>query len=190
VRRVRGVVVVLVAAAVLPACATAGAQAPPCAREGNRWTLVLVAQSAPSATFLPCIATLPTGWTLTSTRFERGSYTAWFDSDRAGVRALEIHLASRCDVGGAVRIPAADAPTGVRTFEEPLALSPAFSADRYLVFAGGCVTYSFRFQPSAPATLALEVQQSLGLVPRSAVRRFVEPYGLDLCGAGAPPCVG
>jgi hypothetical protein len=122
--------------------------------------------------------------------FENGSYTAWLDSDRAGPNAVEIRLTRTCDVSQAVEVRVPDAPTGVRTFEQPISLSPDFAADRYITFEGGCVTYAFRFASGAPATLALEVQQALDLLPRSDIRRFVEGFGLKLCGAGAPPCPG
>jgi hypothetical protein len=190
VRRRRAALVALVLAAGLPACSAGGSGAPPCGPSGNRWIAVVAAQAVPSATFLPCIRPLPPGWTLSGSRLERGSYTAWLDSDRAGIHAVQIRLAPACDVSRAVEIPAVDAPVGVRIFEQPLTLSPAFSADRYVTFEGGCVTYAFRFAGEAPATLALEAQQALGIVPRADIRRFVARYGLVLCGAGAPPCPG
>jgi hypothetical protein len=175
----------------LSACAPGGSEAPPCAgRTGNQWLVVVAAQAVPSATFLPCIRPLPTGWTITQSSFESGSYTAWLDSDRAGIHAVEIRLTPTCDVSDAVEVPAPDAPTGVRIFERPISLAPAFSADRFAAFAGGCVTYAFRFAPEAPATLALEVQQAFDVLPRATARRFVEGFGLELCGAGAPPCPG
>jgi hypothetical protein len=183
-------IVVIVLAAGLPGCASAGGQALPCGPVGNQWNSVLAAQSVPSATFLPCMRPLPTGWALTGSRFENGSFTAWLDSDRAGVHAVEIQLTRTCDVSRAVEVHAPDAPTGVRIFEQPISLSPAFGADRYVTFEGGCVTYLFRFVPGAQATLALEIQQALDVLPRAVIRRFVQGYGLELCGAGAPPCAG
>jgi hypothetical protein len=175
-------------AALAPACASAGDATPICSREDDPW--LLVAQSVPTATYLPCVRTLPTGWMVTGSRVERGSFTAWLDSDRAGVHALRITLTRACDVSRAVEIPVPDAPPGVRTFEQPISLPPSFAADRFLTFPGGCVTYAFRFSMAAPATLALEVQQALGVRPRADVRRALERLGLTLCGAGAPPCPG
>jgi hypothetical protein len=178
----------LVVALAAPACSPTSANAPPCGRPGNQW--ILAAQAVPSATFLPCVDELPAGWMVSAARFERGSYTAWFDSDRAGPRALELTLTRSCDTSGAVDVPAVDVPPGVRTQEKPISLSPRFEADRYLTFEGGCVTQRYRFSFDAPATLALEVQQSLDVVARGVVRRALKRFGLDLCGAGAAPCPG
>lgn len=187
-RRARGALVLVAMAAALPACSSSSVDVPPCGRVGNQW--ILLAQSVPSATFLPCVADLPAGWLVTGARFERGSYTAWLDSDRAGIHAVRIRLTRTCDVSRAVEVPFVDAPSGVRAYERPIALSPRFIADRYVTFEGGCVTYAFNFGPSAPASLALEVQQSFDLVSRGTIRGVLERYGLELCGAGAPPCPG
>ena len=180
--------VVLALGALVPACASSRADSPRCASKDDPW--ILVAQAVPSATYLPCMRTLPTGWTVTGSRVERGSYSAWLDSDRAGVHALRVALTPTCDVSDAVEIPVPDAPRGVRTYEQPISLPPSFSADRFLTFAGGCITYEFRFSMPAPATAALEVRQALGVRPREDVRRALAQIGLTLCGAGAPPCPG
>ena len=187
-RRLAASLAALVVVVVAPACSASGADAPPCGRPGNQW--IVAAQTVPSATFLPCVGELPTGWIISAARFERGSYTAWFDSDRAGTRALELSLTRSCDTSGAVGVPAVDVPPGVRILEKPISLSPRFEADRYLTFAGGCITQRYRFTAGAPATLALEVQQSLDIVARGVIRRALQPFGLDLCGAGAAPCPG
>jgi hypothetical protein len=188
VRRIALVVGVLVAAAVVPACSPRDVNVASCGEESDPW--ILIAQSVPSATFLPCVGRLPAGWIVSGARIQRGSYTAWLDSDRAGPHALEIRLTPTCDVSRAVEIPVADAPTGVRTFEQPMSLSPQFAADRFLTFDGGCITYAFRFTMDAPATLAFEVQQALDVRPREDVRKALDALGIELCGAGAPPCPG
>jgi hypothetical protein len=184
-----GPLLLLLALAVsTPACASSGSDAPQCATEDDPW--ILVAEAVPSATYLPCIRTLPTGWMVTGSRIERGSYTAWLDSDRAGVHAVRVTLTRSCDVSDAVHVPVPDAPPDVRTYEQPISLPPNFSADRFLTFPGGCITYEFRFSMPAPATAALEVQQALGVRPREDVRRALAKLGLTLCGAGTPPCPG
>ena len=186
-RRAIAALGLLAATVALPACSSASADAPPCGVPANPW--ILVAQTVPTATFLPCVGELPTGWTVTAARFEPGSYSVWLDSDRAGMHALEVDLTPSCDTKGAVEVPAVDVPPGVRVYEKPIELSP-FRADRYLTFAGGCVTYAFRFGGGAPPVLALEVQQALDVTARGAVRRALAALGLVLCGAGAPRCPG
>ncbi|HEX9123322.1 MAG TPA: hypothetical protein VF984_08180 [Actinomycetota bacterium] len=172
----------------LPACSTAGSSVPSCEREGNE--TVLAAQAVPSATLIPCVDSLPAGWTFAGSRSTNGLAEFWLDSDRAGIRALSVTLTSTCDTSRAVEITAAAPRPGVRIFEEPLSLPPHFQADRFATFPGGCVTYRFRFTTDAPATVALEVDQGLGFVTRERVAGAVRRLGLTLCGAGAPPCPG
>jgi hypothetical protein len=187
-RGVRSLIVAALLAVLAPACATTETDAPSCTVRSDPW--ILLAQSVPTATYLPCIRHLPTGWMVSGSRIERGSYTAWLDSDRAGVHAVSITLAPACDVSQSHEVSTPDAPPGIRTFEHPISPAPSFAADRFLTFDGGCIEYAFRFSTPAPATTALEVEQALGVRPREDVRTVLARLGLTLCGAGAPPCVG
>ena len=167
----------------------AGSDPPGCAEDDPFF--VIAAQAVPSATLLPCVNVLPTGWRLESTLVERGSAEMWLESDRAGVGAVQIVLTRRCDTGDAVEVAPAPDEAGTRRFEEPVALSPAYEANRYYVFDGGCVTYRFRFTSGAEPTLALEADEALSFTPRSVyVEQVREDFGLTLCGAGAPACEG
>ena len=79
---------------------------------------------------------------------------------------------------------------GVRVYLDEFDLHP-FSANKYFVFPGGCVTYRYRFGPDAEATLATEADEAVTFGLRTVlVRQVEEDLGLTLCGAGAPPCVG
>jgi hypothetical protein len=115
----------------------------------------------------------------------------WLESDRAGIRAVEAILTPRCDVGDAIEVDPAPDEAGTRRFEEPVSLDPAYVANRYYVFDGGCITYRYRFAQDAAPTLALEADEALSFVARSVyVERVRDDFGLTLCGAGAPPCEG
>ncbi len=186
-RRGLAVVGVAVVIAAVPAC-SAGGPAPGCDVVTNQ--LVLEAQAVPSATLVPCVASLPPGWTVTGAEYASGTSILWLDSDRAGIRALGVRLTRTCDTTRAVEVTTAVPTAGVRVFEEPIALPPAFQANRYETFLGGCVTYAFRFRSDAPATLALEVQQGLDLFPRVRIAARMADLGLTLCGADEPPCPG
>ncbi len=74
---------------------------------------IMVAQSVPSATLLPCIATLPAGWDLGGVHVERDRSTFWLDSDLGGDRAVEATLtpADECDVSGATPVPSDEVGT-------------------------------------------------------------------------------
>jgi hypothetical protein len=186
-----GIVSLGAAALLVPACGGTYPQETTCGTK-NANALILVAQAVPSATLVPCIAEFPSGWSYDGARIRSGSAQFWLDSDRAGFRALEVRLTESCDVSNAVEVTAgAGALPGVRVYEEPISLPPTFQANRYLLFPGGCVTNQFRFTTGASATLALEAQQALSFVPRSALVEQAEvETGLSLCGAEAPPCPG
>jgi hypothetical protein len=149
---------------------------------------VLMAQSVPSATLLPCIRALPAGWTYGGSDVRSGSSRFWLDSDRAGIRAVEVSLTASCEVAGALDVTNSTSEAGVRDYLRELVLHP-FSANRYFTFPGGCVTYRYRFGGTADPVLALEADEALTFGSRAAVVAQVQrDLGLTLCGAGAPPC--
>lgn len=151
---------------------------------------VLAAQAVPSATLLPCIRSFPAGWTYDGSDIRSGRATFWLDSDRAGIRAVEVDLARACDTQGAVEVEPAPDEAGTTRFEKPISLQPTYQADRFYLFDGGCITYRFRFAAGASTTLALEVDEALSFRPREPLVQAVrEDFGQILCGAGAPPCV-
>lgn len=175
---------------VLPACTGTYLHEPTCTGK-DRSALILTAQAVPTATLVPCIASFPSGWTYSGSRIRSGEAQFWLDSDRAGLRAVEVSLTRTCDLADAVEVTAAAAEPGVRTFERPISLPPRYQSNRYQVFPGGCVTYQFRFGTGAAATLALEADLALSFLPRSVlVTKVRVDSGLTLCGADAPPCPG
>jgi hypothetical protein len=167
--------------AFLPAARNLGARAPAC---GTGHSMILSAQAVPSAALLPCIAALPSGWSIGGADIASGKTSLWLDSDRAGPRAVTVTLTATCDTTGARQIPS-DQP-GTRRFERPLSLVPQFSSLRFYTFPGGCVTYDFRFSPGASPVLAGTASTAVGFVPRSRLVSLVrQTEGLALCGRGA-----
>jgi membrane-associated phospholipid phosphatase/tRNA A-37 threonylcarbamoyl transferase component Bud32 len=158
-----------------------GASAPSC---GTGHSMILTAQAVPSAARLPCIAALPSGWSIGGADISSGKSSLWLDSDRAGPQALTVTLTAACDTSGAQQI-SSDQP-GMRRFEHPLSLVPQFSDLRFYTFPGGCVTYRFRFAPGASPVLADAAGSALAFQPRAAlVSHIWRTEGLVLCGRGA-----
>src|SRR3954451_9335159 len=77
--------------------------------------LWLLAQSVPSASSVPCVRSLPTGWTLGHVTVATGRATLTFDHDRAGVGAMVASCSAQCDPGGATAI-GPDA-TGISSYQ-------------------------------------------------------------------------
>jgi membrane-associated phospholipid phosphatase len=159
--------------------------APSC---GTGHAMILAAQAVPSAARLPCIAALPSGWSIGGADISSGKSSLRLDSDRAGQGAITVTLTATCDTSGAQQIPS-DQP-GMRRFEHPLSLVPQFTGLRFYTFPGGCVTYRFSFAPGASPALAGATDSALAFQPRAELVDFVSrTEGLALCGRGAP-CPG
>ena len=167
--------------AFFPAARNLGVYAPAC---GTGHSMILSAQAVPSAALLPCIAALPSGWTIGGADIASGKSSFWLDSDRAGPRAITVTLTAACDTTGAQQIPS-DQP-GTRRFERPLSLVPQFSSLRFYTFPGGCVTYRFSFTSGASPVLGDAAGSALSFQPRPTLVDFVRrTEGLALCGRGA-----
>jgi len=152
---------------------------------GTGHTMILSAQAVPSSAMLPCIAALPSGWTVDQAHITSGRSAFWLDSDQAGPRAVTVSLTARCDTSGAVRIPSDQA--GAQRFERPLSLQPRFTLTRMYTFDGGCVTYQFSFVPGAAPLLAIPIDTAVAFEPRADLVRYIRrTEGLALCGRGAP----
>jgi hypothetical protein len=182
-----GLVSMSVAVLALSACSTHldRAYIPFCPEvsEGGS-ALILMAQSVPTATFIPCIAAFPAGWSFGGEDIRSGRSEFWLDSDRAGSQAVTVSLTMTCDVAGAVPVPAAPSEVGLRRYERPTSLPPQYAGSRYYLFPGGCVTYRFAFAAGSSFGPALEVTDALRFIARSEGVRALAAVGIRLCGAG------
>jgi membrane-associated phospholipid phosphatase len=155
---------------------------------GTGHSMILSAQAVPSSARLPCIAALPSGWTVNSIDVRNGQALFSLNSDRAGNRAVTVTLTARCDTSGAIRIPS-DQPAA-RRYERPLSIRPRFTLVRMYTFPGGCITYQFSFIAGAAPSLAIPIDTAIAFEPRSVLVGYVQrTEGLALCGRGAP-CPG
>jgi hypothetical protein len=189
-RTVGSLVAFLLVAGLLAGCtvATGGRSEVDCPVQDSE-LLLLAAQAVPSATLLPCVVAFPAGWSYGGSDVRSDNARFWLASDRAGWHAVEVSLTRSCTTIGAIDMTASTQEFGVRELVRTYDLEP-FTADRYFLFPGGCVTYRYRFAVGAEATLALEADQAVTFGLRSAlVERVEDEFGLTLCGAGAPPCL-
>jgi hypothetical protein len=145
----------------LTACGTSVADPPSC---GSVERVGLIAQSVPSASYVPCITALPQGWS--SRRFEVRSGRVRFSllSDRAHGRAVEVELRSSCDLAGATLMPPRS--VGGRTYLELRSIDPRYAGTMYDVFPGGCVTYTFDLDRGPHIALMADLNSMVGLVSR------------------------
>jgi hypothetical protein len=150
----------------------------------NASAVILMAQSIPSAAYVPCISEFPAGWSFGGERIRNGHSEFWMDSDRAGVDAVRVLLTRRCDLSSAIEVPPEAGEPLMKRYEEPRALPPAFSGNRYYVFPGGCVTYRFSFVPGATFAQVVEATEALTFVSRALGVTELAKEGVILCGRG------
>jgi serine/threonine protein kinase/membrane-associated phospholipid phosphatase len=150
-------------------------RAPTCAEND---TLILVAQSVPSASLVPCLDFLPLGWSFDDLRIRDGGTQFYLDSDRAGLHAVVVDLADSCDLSRATQI-ISDEP-GTHRFEEIDSLGTSYHGTRYYTFPGGCVSYDFNFAEGAPISLANEATFALDFYSRAKGEVALERIGFEL----------
>ena len=172
-RRVAGCLLTALTAAAVAGCSSDGPNSaitdPPLCSDGDDGAgngVILMAQSVPSATWVPCIGTaLPLGWDFHHLEAGNGSARFWLDSDRDGVRAVEVRLSESCDTAGTTEIPSDR--EGMRRLERVRRLSPTYAGERYYLFHGGCITVVFSLDGNnAGEALALS-SQVVGEIARS-----------------------
>ncbi len=142
-----------------------------------------MAQSVPTAAYVPCISKFPAGWTFGGQRIRNDRSEFWLDSDRAGPAAVKVFLTRACDLSGAVEVNPEPGEPPMRRYQEPN-LPPTFQGNRYYVFPGGCVTYRFSFSQGAKSAQALEAIEALTFVDRALGVKELAKEGVILCGRG------
>jgi membrane-associated phospholipid phosphatase/tRNA A-37 threonylcarbamoyl transferase component Bud32 len=146
--------------------------------DANR-TMIVMAQAVPTAEQLPCIRSLPLGWTLTGATIVRGRATfelLVMSGGGGGGTGVQLQLGS----GGAS--PVVDVtltPTCPETSGDPKIQT--------IDVPGACVTYRSSLPPGVGPVPSFDPGGGLSYVPRSQLVTFVDQEeDLVLCGAGAP----
>jgi hypothetical protein len=150
--------------------------------------VLIMAQAVPGAQWLPCIRTMPPGWSFAEIRPRDGEVSLLFDSDRDGLHALTVLLRPSCDVTGATEVPS-EQPE-MRRFERVTRVSSGYGGERHYTFAGGCVTYRFDLRGSTRAEPVAAAAESIAFLSRrnlDGMVRQVSDGRLRLDPTGGPP---
>jgi membrane-associated phospholipid phosphatase/tRNA A-37 threonylcarbamoyl transferase component Bud32 len=152
---------------------TRGAVAAPTC-DPNR-TMILMAQAVPTATRLPCIESLPLGWSATSATVASGraTFELTVPGDQGGPGSAQAELGSIVPVLNVsltrTCTPTDDSPTVILTR-----------------VSGGCIVYATSLLDPVESVPSFEPGGGLSLLPRSQLVTFVEREDdLTLCGAAA-----
>jgi len=133
--------------------------------------LWLEAQSVPSASQVPCVRPLPVGWALGNVAVNDGRSVISLQHDRAG-EVMVARLTAGCDVGQATE--QASGQPGVRRYQLVERQGPDFSAVRFDVFPGGCVTTRIRAPAPNRAEVTAAAPSILGFTPRQQLAQALE----------------
>jgi hypothetical protein len=106
-------------------------------------SIVLVAQSVPTAQLVPCIRAVPAGWRFDHMDARNGRTRLYFNAIQVAdvVHPLTLTLKRECDVGSASR-RTSDEP-GTTVYEDITHTENAYVGKRFYIFPGGCVIYDF-----------------------------------------------
>ena len=135
----------------------------------------LQAQAVQTAELVPCVASLPIGWSFRLLTVNNGRSTITVDHDRAGAKAIELRFAESCDTSGATEV-APDVP-GARRYER----RPVEDADSiltwYELFDGGCATVQLSSQNAASEVVEEVTRQAgqvIGFVTRTELAAVLD----------------
>ena len=119
-----------------------------CERLEPMW---LQAQAVPTASLVPCVASLPVGWSFGVLTVDNGRSTVSVNHDRAGAKATDMKFAASCDVEGATEVVAdVQGAASIRT--HPGRRHPTILT-WYEVFPGGCATVRLNSRNPVPEVL-------------------------------------
>jgi tRNA A-37 threonylcarbamoyl transferase component Bud32 len=129
---------------------------------------LLLAQSVPSASLVPCLGSLPVGWMMGTVTVNDGRSVIPLNHDRAGPGVLVIRLTATCDTRGATEV-SSDQPQ-VQRYQRIDRQTPRLEATRFDRFPGGCVTA----QATVPAANQAEITGQLTTIPSYTTRQALQ----------------
>jgi hypothetical protein len=175
----RVAVLVAVAATVLAAGCSPSSGDPvrlmPCtpSDHGLDQSMVLMAQSVPTASAVPCMRAALDDWFLDDMDSQDG-YTRIEFSRLINEFALTIELTRTCDRGAATET-ATDQP-GTRRFDERIRTESSYSDRRFYLLPGACVAYRFQLTGTGTEAAAAEIAGAIGFVSRDQLADQVRRY--------------
>ncbi|UOY00871.1 hypothetical protein [Blastococcus sp. PRF04-17] len=133
--------------------------------------VILMAQSVPTASFVPCLEAMPVGWRFSDMEARNDSAAFWLDADRYGTHAIEVRLTESCDTTGATEIPSDR--QDMQRLELVTQVSPQYVGQRFYLFEGGCMSVLFRLSGRERSEALALATQAIGAVPRANLQDLV-----------------
>ena len=134
--------------------------------------LWLEAQSVPTAALVPCVRSLPQGWTFGAANVRNGWSKLTLDHDRIGAPALVVRLTRTCDTTGATA-QRSDEPSA-QGFVRAVTSGSATATTWYTLFPGGCVTARLGAVRPADAAVVSDAASIVGFATRQALQQALD----------------
>jgi hypothetical protein len=133
--------------------------------------LVLLAQSVPDASAVPCLRTPVGNWTMGELDAHNGAAMINFQYQFGGGDHATIELRPDCDVTGAREVASPFA--GTRQYDRDLTRAGRYANEIYFVYAGGCTSLRFDMTATGAELRGGEIAGSLGFLPRADLDRQI-----------------
>jgi hypothetical protein len=135
--------------------------------------MVLMAQSVPTASAVPCMRVALDDWFLDDLDSWDGRTRIEF-SRLIDDFALRIFLTRTCDHGGAEET-ATDQP-GTRRFDERVRTGGSYRDRRFYLLPGACMAYEFALTGTGAEQAADDISRAIGLIGRDQLAGQVRRY--------------
>jgi hypothetical protein len=133
-------------------------------------TVVLIAQAVPTAALVPCVGTLPSGWTVPELQIESSYARIVLAGDVMGTEAVRVELTESCEVEEASSVPSDRDGT---TRYDAADGSADLQGTRRYVFDGGCATYTYDLRSTDRDVPVDDALLAVSLLPRAMVNQSV-----------------
>jgi hypothetical protein len=133
--------------------------------------LVLVAQSVPTASAVPCVRGQAGRWTMAELTVRDGSAVIVFGYQYGGPDRVTIEVRPTCDVGDAKEVSSVHAGTTRYNLERERA--GRYANEIYYVYDGACTSLRFDLAPVGADLRGAEFLAALGFVTRDELDRQI-----------------
>lgn len=151
---------------------------------------ILLAQSVPTASAVPCLRSAPGDWLVTGLDVQDGRGRIEFTHSYGDEDTATIELTAGCDVRDARAVSSQF--DGFRRYDRELTRAGRYANETYFVYPGACTELRFSLSGSGADLRSAEIADTLGFVSRDHLDRQIREASdgnLHLDAAG-PRCPG
>jgi hypothetical protein len=138
---------------------------------GPSGMLVLIAQSVPSASAVPCLNGAAGRWTMAEFTVRDGSSVIAFAYQYGGPDRVTVEMRARCDLHDAKEVSSRH--EGARRYNRDLDRNGRYASEIYYVYEGACTSVRFDLGATGADLRGAEFAGSLDFVARSELDRQI-----------------